>query len=125
MLSTRVVTLLVTSLILSLPNFTIQKRDRVVKKIYEGVEAVEVTSVEVNGVAVEAGKKFPAGNDWLNGLKIKLTNISGKPIAHVIVELSFDYPGMEGFVYSVPSGIMPQSREAAESSKKVQPDESI
>jgi hypothetical protein len=125
MLFTRIMSLLAISLIVSLPNFTIQKRDRVVKKIYEGIEAFEITSVEVNGTAIEAGKSFPASDNWLNGLKIKGTNISDKAIAHIIIELSFEHPSLEGFMYSVPYGAMPRSKEEAQAAKKVRPNEPV
>jgi hypothetical protein len=96
-----------------------------VKKVYEGVEAFEVTSVEVNGTAVEAGKKFSADDSWLKGLKIKGTNISDKAIAHVLVDLSFEHPDLDSFIYPVTYGHMPQSREEVQASKKIKPNESV
>lgn len=123
-LFTRLTSLMVLGLVVSSPQLT-QKRSRVVKKVYEGVGAVEVTSVEVNGTAVEAGKGFSADDDWLKGLKIKGTNISDKAIAHVLVELSFEHPGLNGFIYPMPYGDVPRSREDAKASGKIKPGESV
>jgi hypothetical protein len=125
LLAMRVTSLVVFSVIFSSLNPAVQKRDRAVKKTYEGVEAVEVASVEVRGKAIEAGKKFPAGDDWLNGLKIRATNISDKDIAHIMIELSFARPGLGVFIYPMPYGVRPRSREEAGASSKVKPHESV
>lgn len=112
--------------IFSSPVVTARQRDRVVKKVFEGVEAIEVTSVEVGGVAVEAGKKFPAGDEWLDGLKIKMVNASDKEAVFVMIELSIEHPGLQNVIYSISYGVMPQSRqEAAGASRKVKPNESL
>jgi hypothetical protein len=112
--------------IFSSPAVTAPQRERVVKKAYEGVEAVAIISVEVGGVAVKAGEKFHAGEEWLNGLKIKMVNASDKGAVGVIIELSIDQPGLQGVVYSIPYGLLPQSRqEASGASRKVRPNESL
>jgi hypothetical protein len=121
----RLTALVVFSVILSLLNPTVQKRDRAVKKSYDGVEAVEVSAVEVRGKSIEAGKKFSAGDDWLDGLKIRATNISDKAIAHMAIELSFAHPGLGNFVYPLHYGVRPRSREEAKASGKVKPNESM
>ncbi len=125
LLAMRVTVLVVFSVIFSSLNLTVQKRDRTVKKTYEGIEAVEVTSVEVRGKPIEAGKKFPAGDDWLNGLKIRATNISDKVIAHITIELSFAHPSLSTLIYPIPYGFRPRSREEARASGKVKPNESV
>lgn len=125
LLAMRLTSLVVISVIFSSINPMVQKRDRAVKKTYEGIEAVEVTSVEVRGKSIEAGKKFAADDDWLNGLKIRAINISDKAIAHIMIELSFAHPGLDVFMYPVPYGVMPRSREEAGASGKVKPNESV
>jgi hypothetical protein len=125
LLAMRLTALIVISVIFSSLNPTVQKRDRTVKKTYDGVEAVEVASVEVRGKSIEAGKKFSAGDDWLNGLKIRATNISDKAIAHIMIELSFAHPGLGTFIYPITYGVRPRSREEASASGKVKPNESV
>jgi hypothetical protein len=50
---------------------------------------VEVVSVRVKGAAVEAGRHFPAGDDWLRGLTLKLKNVSDRPVSYVDISLHF------------------------------------
>jgi hypothetical protein len=125
MLFTRVLPLLAVGLMFFSPDFMLLKRDRVVKKVYEGIEAFEITSVEVNGTAIEAGQSFPADDDWLNGLKIKGTNISDKAITHILIELSFEHPNAGGFMYPISYGVMPRSKEDAKAAKKIKPNEPL
>lgn len=102
-----------------------EKRDRVVKRASEEFAVVEVTSVEVDGKPVEAGRKFTASDDWLKGLKIRGKNISDKGIVTIIVELSFEQPGLENFVYSVAHGVIPRSVEKAGAATKIKPHETV
>jgi hypothetical protein len=124
LLTMRLTALVIISVIFSSFNPSVQKRDRAVKKLYDGVEAVEIASVEVRGKSIEAGKKFSAGDDWLSGLKIRATNISDKAIAHITIELSFAHPGLGSFIYPLSYGVRPRSREEAKASGKVKPNES-
>lgn len=121
----QVLALAAMSVIFSWPNPVMQKRDRMVKKVNEGFEAVQLNSIEVNGKPIEAGKKFTASDDWLKGLKIKGENISDKAIVNIIIELSFEQIGLEDFVYSVAHGVMPQSAEEAKAAKKIKPHETL
>jgi hypothetical protein len=121
----RVLSVIVISVIFFSHTLVTQKRDRLVKRISEGIEAVEVTSVEVDGKPVAAGKKFTASDDWLKGLKIRGENIADKGIVNIIIELSFEQPGLEDFEYSFAHGVMPQSVEEAGASKKIKPHETV
>ncbi len=121
----RVPALIVIGAMLSSATPVMQKRDRVVKRVGEEVEVVEVTSVEVAGKPVETGQKFTAGDDWLRGLKIRGKNSSDKGIVNIIVEPSFEQPGLEDFVYSVAYGVIPRSAEQARAATKIKPQESI
>jgi hypothetical protein len=107
------------------PYFILQKRDRVVKKFSEGIEVVEISSVEVGGQPIEAGKRFSANDDWLKSLKIRGENISDKAIVNIVIALSFEQPGLEDFEYSFAYGAMPQSAEEARVSKKIKPNETV
>ncbi|HEV2708197.1 MAG TPA: hypothetical protein VGV59_19940 [Pyrinomonadaceae bacterium] len=53
---------------------------------------VEVVSVMVNGKAVEPGRLFPAGDDWLIGVTFRLKNVSDKPIMFVDIMMGFPNP---------------------------------
>jgi hypothetical protein len=121
----QVMALTAISVIFFSPNHSLQKRDRMVKKVSEGVEAVELHSIEVEGKPIEAGQKFPASDDWLKGLKIRGENISDKAIVNIIIELSFEETGLEDFVYSVAYGVMPRSAEEARAAKKIKPHETV
>jgi len=107
------------------PYFILQKRDRVVKKLSEGIEAVEITSVEVEGKPIEAGRRFYANDDWLKSLKIRGENISDKAAINIVIVLSFEQLGLEDFEYSFAYGAMPQSAEEARVSKKIKPNEIV
>ena len=53
---------------------------------------LEVVSVKVKGEAVEPGRPFTGGDDWLAGLTIKLKNVADKPISFVDRRLLFPTP---------------------------------
>ena len=53
---------------------------------------LEVDSIRVKGEAVESGRPFAGGDDWLAGLTIRVKNVSGKPISFVDVRLHFPTP---------------------------------
>jgi hypothetical protein len=50
---------------------------------------VEVVSVRVKGEAVEPGRSFVAGDDWLHGLTFRVKNVSDKPLMFVGLSLLF------------------------------------
>jgi hypothetical protein len=53
---------------------------------------LKVVSVTVKGEAVEPGRHFAAGDDWLLGLTFRVKNVSDKPISFVDVSLQFPTP---------------------------------
>lgn len=53
---------------------------------------VEVISVSVRGGAVEPGRPFPAGDDWLAGFTLRVKNVSDRPVSVVDVRLRFPTP---------------------------------
>ncbi|HWS54345.1 MAG TPA: hypothetical protein VN228_09470 [Pyrinomonadaceae bacterium] len=60
--------------------------------------AVELVEVSAAGRSVEVGSPFAAGDEWVDDLKLKFRNVSGKPIASAVVFLSYPEARHEGGV---------------------------
>lgn len=72
-----------------------QSRQRVINQVplESGLQSpVEVVSVRVRGEAVEPGRPFAAGDDWLAGFVLRVKNVSERPISAVDVALRFPTP---------------------------------
>ena len=48
---------------------------------------IQVVSVRFNGEAVEPGRPFLAGDDWLLGLTFRVKNVSDRPVSYVAISL--------------------------------------
>ena len=53
---------------------------------------LEVVSVRVKGEAIEPGRRFAGGDDWLAGLTLRVRNVSDRPISFVDIRLLFPTP---------------------------------
>jgi hypothetical protein len=53
-------------------------------------EAISITEIKVAGQSVVPGQPFPAGEDWLHSLTVRIRNTSTKPINYV--QLNFGLP---------------------------------
>jgi hypothetical protein len=53
-------------------------------------EAVEIVDIKVADTSIKVGRSFLAGDDWLQGLSLKMKNVSGRPI--IGARLSFSLP---------------------------------
>ena len=78
-----------------------QKQDRLLKKLSWKNEPVKVIVTKIKGKDIKLGEKFPEDDDWLKGFKIKVLNVSDKPIT--FINLRFDFPIPEGSTIDVPS----------------------
>jgi hypothetical protein len=67
----------------------------VVLKPYKD-QPVEITAVKVKGVSVKPKQKFDGDSDWLNGMEIKLKNVSDRPVAYVSVLIGAQYGVRDG-----------------------------
>src|SRR5687767_9518115 len=66
---------------------------------------VEVVSVSVGGRAVEPGRPFAAGDDWLLGLTFTVKNVSDRPVS--FVDISLRLPTAAGNKHSSTSFVGP------------------
>jgi hypothetical protein len=78
------------SLLLLLLGIPTEAQERVIELPAYGMkEVTEITEVKVKDTSVIHGKSFVAGDDWLNGLSVRVKNTSGKPIAFLRLNLRF------------------------------------
>jgi hypothetical protein len=75
-------------------SITVKSQERLVNyapvyNVKDAKEVVEITNIEIKKSAVTFGKPFIADGDWLNGLTVKVKNISSKPIAFIRLFLVF------------------------------------
>jgi hypothetical protein len=78
-----------------LPTLVIaQKQDRLLKKLSWKNEPVKIVATKIKSRDIKLGEEFPEQDDWLRGFKIKILNISDKPIT--FINLRFDFPIPEG-----------------------------
>ena len=57
---------------------------------YTHLSVVEVMGLSLAGAPITIGQPFPANDDWLTKLRVKVKNISGAPISHL--RMSFALP---------------------------------
>ena len=74
-------------LLLSSPALTQNQYERVIRKAVIPFEPVKVLEVTVREQVITFGNTFTADDDWLEGMRFKLKNTSGKPIVHLEVGL--------------------------------------
>ncbi|MBK9155925.1 MAG: hypothetical protein IPM25_17230 [Chloracidobacterium sp.] len=70
----------------------VQKSDtsqRQISRSYWFFEPVKIESVYLQDKPIEIDKKFAAGPDWLNGLRVRIKNTSGKRITYLSLGLEF------------------------------------
>lgn len=107
-----------------------QAQERAIGKTSWRNEPVKIVKIKTKGKAVELGKKFQEEDDWLKGLTVTVENVTDKPIAQVVLELSFPRP--EGPSETIPTftesmiyGRDPSETSEAEAQKLVLPGESV
>ena len=84
--------ILVGALVCCAPVYARQSGQRVISQtpVEPGRQSpVEVVSVRVKGEAVEPGRRFTAGDDWLLGLTFRVKNVSDEPLIFVGLSLRF------------------------------------
>jgi hypothetical protein len=77
---------IVVCLFISSPAFARRSRERDIKLAVIPGEPVKVVEVKVAGRAVKPGDTFTADDNWLNGLRLKLKNTSGRSITSLQIE---------------------------------------
>lgn len=85
-----IVALLSTGLLI-MPGFTYQHKKRAVElKTYKD-QPVEIVDTKVKGGAIKPKQEFDGDSDWLNGMTVKVKNVSDKPVAYVSVLVTTYY----------------------------------
>lgn len=82
-----------------------QQAERFIDKLSWRTEPIQIVKIKANGKSVELGRKFQAGEDWLNGLIITTQNVSEKAI--VRVELTLAFPPPKGSSPPKPTVVVP------------------
>lgn len=70
-------------------------QDRILKKRSWSNEPVAIKLVKTKKGSVKLGEKFSDGDDWFEGLMLRIENISDKPIIFITVNLRFLRPANE------------------------------
>lgn len=74
-----------------------QDEDAVLETPWHFNSPVQITLVRSHAGVIEPGRKFPAGEDWFNGLAFTLLNKAEQPVRHVSLRIVFPRPkGQEG-----------------------------
>lgn len=71
---------------------TIEKRNRIIVKKSDWDPPVKIINVKTNRGVIELDKPYADGDDWLQGLTIRLDNRSGKDVTYIDVEVLFRRP---------------------------------
>jgi hypothetical protein len=78
-------------ILLTVAGFTYQPRKRAVElKAYRD-QPVEIVDTKVKGGTVKPKQEFDGDSDWLNGMIVKVKNVSDKPVAYVSVLVTAYY----------------------------------
>lgn len=59
-------------------------------------QPVEIVAVKVKGAFIKPKQKFDGDGDWLNGMEIKLKNVSDRPVAYASVLVGAEYAKRDG-----------------------------
>jgi hypothetical protein len=73
-----------------------QSKGRVITITSLPSEPLRITGIRVRGTQIESGKEFQAGDEWLRGLAVSVTNVSNKPICFIDVALYFPREAHDG-----------------------------
>jgi hypothetical protein len=69
-----------------------QEQERLIDKETWRNEPIKILKLKTRGKAIELGKKFSEGDDWLRGLTASVENISDKLVSRIELHLSFPRP---------------------------------
>jgi hypothetical protein len=114
----------------SSPDAQAQSQDthRVVEKISLKNEPLEIMELRSKARIMKLGEAFPSGDDWLEGMRFKLKNVSGKALRRAELELEFPEIklGDGTFLFTIHLGQIPDLPDADSIEMPlVQPDETF
>ena len=106
----------------SLPASAQELRNRQLRPAYDFSliqMPVEMVTISLNGKEIKPGEPITGDDDWLQGVRFTLKNVSDKPIAYVDIGLRFDQPNGV-VVYSLNYGVdLSRGERRTESSSPV------
>ena len=108
-----------------------QERERLVdwQQVIPGSDAtaLEIVDITINGKSVTPGHPFTAGEDWLDTLKFRVRNVSGKTISCFAFGVAFpeiDLNGGSTAMLSIPYNI-DSKRNNSDEQKPILADEEV
>ena len=107
-----------------------QGQERVINKLSWRTEPIKILKLKTKGKPIELGKNFLEEDDWLKGLTVTVQNVSDKPIARIVLDLSFPRPEgtsetISTFSEKLVYGLDPSDAQDAGAQKQVLPGESV
>jgi hypothetical protein len=115
-----------TMMLLLLPRISFSFQDdkkKVVKKIAQNAEPVEISKLKIKGSAVDLEQPFDAVDDWMKGMAVDVKNVSGKDIIYIKAELDFpvDDSGTHVVVVPLEYGQTPGANKITPNAKPLRP----
>jgi hypothetical protein len=102
-------------------------RNRVVNKLTQAGEPIEITKLKVKGKPLNFNREFSDDDDWVKGLTVEVKNVSGREIIYLQIELDFPVDDSDArvFVVSLEYGYPPEEGDVAPVTKPLQPVEVV
>lgn len=79
------------AIMLPTPGISQQVKQRAVQLEMSRDQPVEIVDVKVKGVSVKPKQKFDGDTNWLDGMTIKLKNVSDRPVSYASVLVTTYY----------------------------------
>jgi hypothetical protein len=91
-------------------------QSRVLKLMTYPFAPVEIMGIKVKDTPVSFNQPLSDDKDWINGITVRVKNISEKSISYISIELRSEPPesGDKPRITSVSSGVLPLLRDGAE-----------
>lgn len=108
-------------------SFSFQNDKKVVKKISQHGEPVEIAKLKIKGKPLSFDQEFDADEDWMKGLTVDVKNVSDKDIIYIKAELDFpvDDAGAHVIVVPLEYGHTPGNDETSFTTNPLHPGASV
>jgi hypothetical protein len=112
------------------PERATTRLERTISKVSWRKEPIKLVKLQTKGQTVELGKAFSEEDDWLKGLTVTVENVSDKPVAQIVLTLSFPRPAgpsetIPTFTEDISYGRDPSEISGAETEKQILPGEKV
>lgn len=98
----RSVAVMLVCLLLPLSPYAQERKERIIKKVSNFAEPVEIVEIQVGGQPVSLLGRFASDKDWLKTLTLKVKNVSGQSITYVEIGITIPKFGLMEYPFSVP-----------------------